>query len=61
MAAHAMNTIDRVYASVFEGILGERISKRPVHPFPWHVRKQQQVQGIEVRRDLLSVNVEHET
>ena len=28
MAAHSMAQIDRVYASVFEGILGERISTR---------------------------------
>jgi hypothetical protein len=41
MAAHSMAPIDRVYASVFEGILGERISTRPVeivNPFPWHNR-----------------------
>lgn len=39
MAAHSLSTIDRVYASVFEGILGERISTQPVeviNPFPWH-------------------------
>jgi len=38
MAAHSLAQIDRVYASVFEGILGERISTRPVeivNPFPW--------------------------
>lgn len=42
MAAHSMSSIDRVYASVFEGILGERISTQPVeivNPFPWHGRK----------------------
>jgi len=41
MAAHSMAQIDRVYASVFEGILGERISTLPVevvNPFPWHNR-----------------------
>jgi hypothetical protein len=39
MAAHSMAKIERVYASVFEGILGERISTQPVeivNPFPWH-------------------------
>jgi len=39
MAAHSMSSIERVYASVFEGILGERISTQPVeivNPFPWH-------------------------
>ena len=42
MAAHSMAKIDRVYASVFEGILGERISTLPVEvvdPFPWRNRK----------------------
>lgn len=41
MAAHSMAKIDRVYASVFEGILGERISTLPVEvvdPFPWNNR-----------------------
>ncbi|MBI3823265.1 MAG: hypothetical protein HY289_11385 [Planctomycetes bacterium] len=41
MAAHSMGQIDRIYASVFEGILGERISTRPVEvvdPFPWNNR-----------------------
>jgi len=41
MAAHSMGKIENVYASVFEGILGERISTRPVEivdPFPWHNR-----------------------
>jgi len=39
MAAHSLSTIDRVYASIFEGILGERISTAPVqvvNPFPWN-------------------------
>jgi hypothetical protein len=42
MAAHSMSSIDRVYASIFEGILGERISTRPVEildPFPWNSRQ----------------------
>jgi len=42
MAAHSMGKIETVYASVFEGILGERISTQPVeivNPFPWHGRK----------------------
>lgn len=42
MAAHALVPIERVYASIFEGILGERISTQPVeivNPFPWHKRK----------------------
>ena len=42
MAAHSMGQIDRLYASIFEGILGERISTLPVevvNPFPWHKGK----------------------
>jgi hypothetical protein len=38
MAAHAMARIEKVYGSVFEGILGERVSTKPVEvvtPFPW--------------------------
>jgi hypothetical protein len=38
MAAHCMTKIEKVYASVFEGILGEKISIKPVevvNPFPW--------------------------
>jgi hypothetical protein len=41
-AAHSMGKIERLYGSIFEGILGERISTRPVevvNPFPWHGRK----------------------
>jgi hypothetical protein len=39
LAAHSMAKIERIYASIFEGILGERVSTRPVevvNPFPWH-------------------------
>ncbi len=38
MAAHCMSKIERIYGSIFEGILGEQISTRPVeivNPFPW--------------------------
>jgi len=38
MAAHSMVKIEKVYGAVFEGILGERISTKPVEivtPFPW--------------------------
>jgi hypothetical protein len=38
LAAHAMTKIETIYGSIFEGILGERISTRPVEivdPFPW--------------------------
>jgi hypothetical protein len=39
LAAHSMSKIESLYASIFEGILGERVSTRPVEildPFPWH-------------------------
>jgi hypothetical protein len=38
MAAHSMHKIDKVYGTVFENILGEKISTKPVvvvTPFPW--------------------------
>lgn len=39
LAGHSMGQIEKLYGSIFEGILGERISTRPVevlNPFPWH-------------------------
>jgi hypothetical protein len=42
MAAHSMANIEKVYGTVFENILGEQISDKPVQvatPFPWHGRK----------------------
>jgi hypothetical protein len=39
LAAHSMNKIETIYASIFQGILGEQVSTRPieiVNPFPWH-------------------------
>lgn len=41
MAAHGMGKIEKIFGAIFEGILGERISTRPieiVNPFPWHGR-----------------------
>ncbi len=38
MAAHSMTRIERVYGTVFENILGEKVSTKPVDvvtPFPW--------------------------
>ena len=38
MAAHSMTKIENVYGTVFENILGEKISTKPVEivtPFPW--------------------------
>jgi hypothetical protein len=39
MAAHSMKKIETVYGSVFEGILGEKVTTKPVvvaTPFPWY-------------------------
>jgi hypothetical protein len=38
LAAHSMNKIETLYGTIFEGILGEKISTKPVEvvtPFPW--------------------------
>jgi hypothetical protein len=38
MAGYSMAKIEKLYGSIFEGILGERVSTRPVEvttPFPW--------------------------
>jgi hypothetical protein len=38
LAAHAMVKIEKLYGSVFENILGERVTTKPVEiadPFPW--------------------------
>ncbi len=38
LAAHSMKKIETLYGSIFEGILGEQISTKPVvivNPFPW--------------------------
>ena len=41
MAAYSMGKIENLYASIFQGILGEQISTKPVevvNPFPWNDR-----------------------
>jgi hypothetical protein len=43
MAGHSMGKIEKLYATVFEGILGEKVSTKPVQidtPFPWTAQKQ---------------------
>jgi hypothetical protein len=38
LAAHSMQPLEKLYGSVFEGILGEKVSTKPVQivtPFPW--------------------------
>lgn len=42
LAGHALTKIEKVYGSIFENILGEKISTKPVEvvtPFPWLSRK----------------------
>jgi hypothetical protein len=42
LAAHSMKKIETLYGSIFEGILGEQISTKPVvvvNPFPWVSRR----------------------
>ncbi|MGE3807872.1 MAG: hypothetical protein AB7K24_24675 [Gemmataceae bacterium] len=51
LAAHSLVKIEKVYGSVFEGILGERISTKPVEvisPFPWR----KEAKELEKLRDL---------
>ena len=41
LAGHSLQPIEKLYGAIFEGILGERISTRPVEvidPFPWTKR-----------------------
>jgi hypothetical protein len=38
LAAHSMAKIEKLYGSIFEGILGEKVTTKPVEivtPFPW--------------------------
>ena len=42
LSAHCMAKIEKIYGSIFEGILGEQISTKPVEvvtPFPWLLTK----------------------
>jgi len=42
LAAHSMKRIETLYGSIFEGILGEKVSTKPViveTPFPWVARR----------------------
>ncbi|MBY0522358.1 MAG: hypothetical protein K2R98_03130 [Gemmataceae bacterium] len=44
MAAHSMGKIETVYGTIFENILGEKVSTKPVEvvtPFPWVGRREQ--------------------
>jgi hypothetical protein len=42
MAAHSMTKIENVYGTIFENVLGEKISTKPVEvatPFPWRAER----------------------
>jgi hypothetical protein len=42
LAAHSMAKIETIYGSIFEGILGEKVTTKPVEivtPFPWRTAK----------------------
>jgi len=52
LAAHAMTKIENVYGTIFENVLGEKISTKPVEvvtPFPWrperNFKKASEVKG----------------
>jgi hypothetical protein len=50
LAGHGMVKIEKLYGSVFENILGEKISTKPVEivtPFPWYQEKQREKGGKE--------------
>jgi hypothetical protein len=52
MAAHSMVKIEKIYGSVFENILGEKISTKPVEvatPFPWVKHGGKRTTGIEIK------------
>lgn len=49
LAAHSMVKIEKIYGAVFEGILGEKITTKPVevvHPFPWHGRNKGELKNL---------------
>ena len=51
MSAHCMAKIERLYGSIFEGILNEKISTKPVEvvtPFPW--RKEGRVNTLKAEK-----------
>ena len=47
LAAHAMVKLESIYGTIFENILGEKISTKPVEvdtPFPW--RKERNLRQV---------------
>jgi hypothetical protein len=55
LAAHSMIKIENVFGTVFENILGEKITTKPVeivHPFPWHARNEAKNKALQqIERD----------
>ncbi len=50
LAAHSLVKIEKVYGTVFENILGEKVSTKPVdivNPFPWVDRKGNRLRDLE--------------
>jgi len=55
LAAHSMAKLEKLYGSVFEGILGERVTTQPVQvvtPFPGWARNADGKEAAELRRRL---------
>jgi hypothetical protein len=53
LAAHSLQPIEKIYGTVFENILGEKISTRPVEiitPFPW---RNEGRKGTQIDQELL--------
>ncbi len=60
LAAHCLQPLESVYGSVFEGILGERISTKPVEvvtPFPWRKEGRGNIDLTEADMKLLRVQL----
>jgi len=50
LAAHSMIKIENIFGTVFENILGEKITTKPVevvHPFPWHARNEAKLKALQ--------------
>ena len=56
LAAHSMKNIETIYGTVFERILGERISTKPVivaHPFPWCGTPSPRTPGLKIQQPIV--------
>lgn len=55
MAAHCMTKIENVYGTIFENILGEKISTKPVEvvtPFPWREERNFRAVPADIKKGL---------